>query len=155
MPLQKQVNFLRQFPTNSFGGRDLVNSCLAQAIHGAEPSQQKIFPVLAYPRAIVQNALVDSLFHEQLVICVGKPVRLIADALKQTQRTRIRRELERHRTAGSINLLELFCQTYDGQLVQPEALEFAAGRGKLALAAVDDDQIGQTDGDKPVIPNRV
>ena len=38
--------------------------------------------------------------------------------------------------------------------MQPEALEFAAGRGKLALAAIDDDQVGETDGDKPVISNR-
>ena len=29
MPLQKQVHFLRQFSPNSFGGRNLVNSCLA------------------------------------------------------------------------------------------------------------------------------
>ena len=85
MPLQKQVHVLRQFSPNPFGGRDLVNSCLAQAIHGTEPPQQKIFPVLAHPGAIIEDAFFDSFFHEQLVICVGKPVRLIADALKQSQ----------------------------------------------------------------------
>ena len=37
MPLQKQVHFLRQFSANAFCCRDLVNACLAEAIHGAEP----------------------------------------------------------------------------------------------------------------------
>jgi hypothetical protein len=37
MPLQEQVNFFCQFSANAFRCRDLVNSCLAEAIHGAEP----------------------------------------------------------------------------------------------------------------------
>ena len=85
MPQQKPVHFLRQLSANSIGGCDLVNSCLAQAVHGPEPPQQKIFPVLANPGTIVENTFFDSLFHEQLVIRIGKPVRLIADALKQSQ----------------------------------------------------------------------
>jgi hypothetical protein len=85
MPLQKQVHFLRQFSTNSIRGCDLVNSGPAKAVHGAEPPEQQIFPVLAHPVTIVENAFFDSFFHEQLVICIGKPVRLIADALKQSQ----------------------------------------------------------------------
>ena len=85
MPLQKQVHFFRQFSANAFRGCDLLNACLAEAIHGAEPPQQQIFPVLAHPGAIVENAFFDSFFHEQLMICVGKPMRLIADALKQSQ----------------------------------------------------------------------
>jgi hypothetical protein len=85
MVLQKALHFLRQFAANSLGGCDLVNSCLAQAVHGAEPPQQKILPVLAHSGTIVEDAFFNSFFHEQLVICVGKPVRLIADALKQSQ----------------------------------------------------------------------
>ena len=37
MPLQKAVHFLRQFSANAFRGCDLVNACLAETIHGAEP----------------------------------------------------------------------------------------------------------------------
>jgi len=36
MPLQKAMNFLRQFSTNAFRGCDLVDACSAEAIHGAE-----------------------------------------------------------------------------------------------------------------------
>ena len=37
MPLQKAVNFFGQLSANAFRRCDLVNSCLAEAIHGAEP----------------------------------------------------------------------------------------------------------------------
>jgi hypothetical protein len=39
--------------------------------------------------------------------------------------------------------------------VQTEPLKFAAGGGKLALAAIDDDQVGEANGDKSVIPSGV
>jgi hypothetical protein len=89
MPLQKHVNFFRQFSANAFRSCDLVNSCAAEPIHGPEPSQQQIFPVLAHSGAIVENAFFDSFFHEQLMICVGEPMRLVSNALKQSQRRRI------------------------------------------------------------------
>ena len=152
MPLKKAPHFLRQLLAYPFGRCNFFDARFAQTLHGTEFAQKEILAVLAHAGTIVEDAFADPLFHQELVISIGEAMRLIADALKQTQRTRIGRELQRHRAAGPINLLELFCQTYDGQLVQPEALEFAAGRGKLALAAVDDDQVGQTDGDKPVIP---
>ena len=85
MPLQKPVHFFRQLSANAFRGRDLLDACLAQTIHGPELPQQQIFPVLTHARAIVENAFSDSFFHEQLVISVGEPMRLIADALKQSQ----------------------------------------------------------------------
>jgi hypothetical protein len=37
MPLQKQVHIFRQLPANAFRCRDLINRCLTEAIHGAEP----------------------------------------------------------------------------------------------------------------------
>jgi len=36
MPLQKAMNFLRQFSANAFRGCDLVDTCPAEAIYGAE-----------------------------------------------------------------------------------------------------------------------
>ncbi len=63
-------------------------------------------------------------------------------------------QAEWQRTTRPINFFELLCQSDDGKLVQAEALEFAAGRGKLALAAIDDDQVGEPNSDKFVIPNR-
>ena len=82
MPLQKPMHFFGQFSADTFGGRDLIHARPAKAIHRAEPPQQQVFPVLAHAEAIVENAFFDSLFHEQLMICIGEPVCLIADALE-------------------------------------------------------------------------
>src|SRR5215211_683172 len=127
MPLQKAVHALRQFSPNSLCCRDLVNGCLAEAIHGAELLQQQIFAVLAHAWTIVENAFFDSFFHEQLVICVSEPVRLIADALKQSQGRRIHWKSQWQWTAGSINLLVLFGQTDNRKIVQAQSLQFTAG----------------------------
>jgi len=85
MPLQKQVHFFRQLSANAVCSRDLFNACLAQPIHRTEPPQQQILSVLADAWAIVENAFFDAFFHEQLVICVSESMRLIANALKQSQ----------------------------------------------------------------------
>ena len=127
MPLQKSVHFFGQLSANAFGGRDLVDACPAKAIHGAEPPQQQIFPVLAHAGAIVENAFFDSFFHEQLVIRVGKPMRLIANALKQTQGRGIHWKSQRQCAAGSINLLAFFRQADNRKIVQAQSLQFAAG----------------------------
>ena len=108
MPLQKAVNFFRQLPANSLCCCDLVNGRLAEAIHGAKPLQQQIFPVLAHAWTIVENTFFDSFFHQQLVICVSEPMRLIADALKQSQGRRIHWKSQRQCAAGSINFLVFF-----------------------------------------------
>jgi hypothetical protein len=127
MPLQKQVHFLRQLLANAFRGCDLFNASLAEAIHGAEPPQQQIFPVLAHSGAIVENAFFDPFFHEQLMIRIGEPMRLVADALKQSQGRRIHWEPQRQRAAGSINILVFFRQTENRKIVQSQALQFTAG----------------------------
>ena len=127
MPLQKQVHIFRQLPANAFRSCDFLNSCLAEAIHGAEPLQQQIFPVLAYPGAIVENAFFDSFFHQQLVICVSEPMRLIAAALKQSQGRRIHWKSQRQCAAGPINLLVFFRQTDNRKIVQAQSLQFTAG----------------------------
>ena len=127
MPLQKQVHIFRQLPANAFRCRDLINSCLAEAIHGAEPLQQQIFPVLAHAGAIVEDAFFDSFFHQQLVIRVGKPMCLVSNALKQTQGRRIHWKSQRQCAAGSVNLFVFFRQTDNRKIVQAQSLQFTAG----------------------------
>ena len=82
MALQKPMHSFGQFSANAVRGRDRVHADPAKAIDRAEPPQQQVFAVLADARAIVENAFFDSLLHEQLMICVGEPVCLIADALE-------------------------------------------------------------------------
>ena len=131
MPLQKAVHFFGQLSADAFRGCDLLDACLAEAIHGAELLQQQTFPVLTHARAIVENAFFDSFFHEQLVIRVGKPMRLVANALKQSQGRRIHWKSQRQCAAGSINLLVFFCQTDDRQ---DRASPVAAIRGRRMTA---------------------
>ena len=118
MPLQKQVHIFRQLSANAFRSCDLLNSCLAEAIHRAEPLQQQIFPVLAHAWTIVENAFFDSFFHEQLMIRVGKSMCLIADALKESKGRGIHWKSQRQGVAGAINLLPFLRQTDDREIVQ-------------------------------------
>ncbi len=127
MPLQKAVNFFGQFSANAFRSCDLINGRLAEAIHRAEPLQQQIFPVLTHAWTIVENAFFNSFFHEQLMICVSEPMRLIADALKQSQGRRIHWKSQRQCAARSINLFVFFRQADNRKIVQAKSLQFTAG----------------------------
>ena len=95
MALQESVHLFREFSADPFRGGNVLNAGFAQTTDRSKSPQQQIFPVLAYTRAIVENALFDTLFHEQLVIRIGKPMPLIANTLKQPQRGRIHREPQR------------------------------------------------------------
>jgi hypothetical protein len=127
MPLQKAVHFLGQLSANTFRGCDLLDACPAEPTHGAEPLQQQTFPILAHALAIIENAFFDPFFHEQLVICIGKPMRLVSNALKQSQRRRIHWKSQWQCSAGSINFLVFFRQTNNRKVVQAQSLQFAAG----------------------------
>ena len=137
------MHFFRQLSANPFRGGDLLHGRFAQTLHGAELSQQQIFPVLAHPRAIIKNALADALFHEQLMIRVGKPMGFVTDALKQAQGSRIHWKLQRKRPARPVNLLVFLGQADDRQIVQPQSLQLAARGGELAFPSIDNDQIRQ------------
>ena len=82
MPLQEPVDFFSQLSADAFRRGDLPNARFAKTIHRAKSPQQQIFPVLAHTGAIVENAFFDSFFHQQLMIRIGKAMRLIANALK-------------------------------------------------------------------------
>jgi hypothetical protein len=140
------MNFLRQFRPDPFRGCDLFDARLSQAVHGAEFPQEQILPVLAHARAIVENAFADAFFHEQLVVGVREPVGLVANSLEQSQRAGVRRKHQRQRPARPINLLVFLGEANDRQLMQPEALQLAAGGRQLSLAAIDDDQVWQANG---------
>jgi len=79
------MHFFRQFSANAFRRGNFLHSRFSQTLHRSKLSQQQILPVLADPRAIIKNALADALFHEELMIRVGKPMGFVPDALKQTQ----------------------------------------------------------------------
>ena len=53
-------------------------------------------------------------------------MRLIADALKQSQGRRIHWKSQRQCAAGSINLLVFFRQTDNRKIVQSQSLQFTA-----------------------------
>src|ERR1041385_1908458 len=89
MAFEEPMHVFRQFSPDPFRGGNLLNAGFAQTTHRAKSLQQQILPVLAYTETIVENTLFDAFFHEQLVIRVGETMRLVTDALEQTQRRRI------------------------------------------------------------------
>ena len=101
MPLQKAVHFLRQLLAYPFGRCNFFHARRAQALDRTEAAQEQILPVLAHPGAVIEDALADPFFHQQLMISVGKAVRFIPDALEQTKRARILRQAQRQRPARS------------------------------------------------------
>jgi hypothetical protein len=117
MALQKSLHLFGQLPANPFSRSNLLNTCLPETIHRPKSPQQQILPVLAYTRAIIENALFDAFFHEQLVVRVGKPMGLVANALKQPQSRRIHWKSQRQRPARPVNLLAFFRQADDGKVV--------------------------------------
>jgi len=143
MSLQEAMNFLGQFRSDSFGRRDLLNVRFPQPLHGTELPQKKIFSILTHARAIIQNAFSDSFLHQQLMISIREAMRFVANPLQQMQRAGICWQLQGHRSAGPINFFELFRQPNDRQIVQPEPLQFAAGRRELPFPAINNNEIGQ------------
>src|SRR3954454_22465485 len=87
MSLQKPVHFLGQFRADPRSGCDLFGARFAQPVYRSESPQQEILSVLTHARTIVENALADSLLHQQLVICVSETVGFVAYPLEQPQRT--------------------------------------------------------------------
>jgi hypothetical protein len=53
-----------------------------------------------------------------LVICVGEAVRLVANALKQTQGAGVHRKLQRQGPARPVNLFPFLGQADYGKIVQ-------------------------------------
>src|SRR5437762_10481943 len=139
MLLQKSVHFFGQLSANPLSGGNLLDACFAETVHRSESPQQQIFPVLAYTGAIVEDTFFDPLFHEQLMVGVGKPMRLIADALKQPQSRRIHWKSQRQRPARPVNLLALLRQADDREIVQAESLQLTTCGRELAFSTIDND----------------
>ena len=155
MSLEEAVHILGQFWTNALRGRDLLHSCFAEPINGTESTQEQILAVLTYAWTIIEDAFTNAFLHQQLVVSVGEAMGFVSNPLQQTQRARVRREHKRQRASRAVDLFILFRETDDRQVVQPEALQFAAGRRKLPFAAIDDDQVWQTNCEESVIPSGV
>jgi hypothetical protein len=132
-----------EFAADAFGRGDLVDGGAAEAGDTAEFLEKQLFAVLRNSGAFVEEALGDAPFHEELMIAVGKPVRFVANALEELEGSAVVGELEWLGTAGAIDFLEFLGQTDDRDVVEAELLEFAAGGAELALAAVDDDEVGK------------
>ena len=118
MSLQELMHVFGQLSANPFRGSDFVHRRSAQAIHRAEPSQQQILAVLTDAGAIIKNAFANSLFHEQLMICVGEAMRLVANALEQPQGAGVHWKLQRKRPARPVNFFPFLGQADNQKIVQ-------------------------------------
>ena len=91
---------LGELGADAFGGGDLFGGALRMRATEPKLAQQELFAVLADAGAVVEDALGDAAFHEQLVVAICKPVRLVADALEQAQRAGILRQPQREGAPG-------------------------------------------------------
>ena len=64
MALQESMHIFGKLSANPLGGGNLFNVCFAETIHRAKSPQQQVFPVLAYARAIIENAFLDAFLHK-------------------------------------------------------------------------------------------
>ena len=118
MLLQELMHVFGQLAADTFGRGDFVRRRLTQAIHRAELSQQQILAVLTHARAIVKNAFANPFFHQQLVICVGEAMRLVTNALEQSQGAGVHWKLQRQRPVWPVNLFPFLGQADNGKIVQ-------------------------------------
>jgi hypothetical protein len=126
MVLQKPVHIFSQLTPNSFRRRDLCRAGFAQPIHRAKFPEKQTFPILAHAGAIIQNALGYATFHQELMVSVRKTVRLIANALEQSQCTGFMWDLQGQGISWSVNLFVFLGQPDNRQVVQPEPLQLSA-----------------------------
>jgi len=132
-----------EFSADAAGGGDFVGAGATEAGDAAEMLEEELFAVLGDAGAIVEEALGDAPFHEQLMVAVGEAMGFIADALEQLEGAAVFGEADGNRAPGAVNFFEFLGEADDGQFVQAEALEFAAGGAELAFSAIDDDEVGE------------
>ena len=74
-----------EFAANAFGGGKFIDGGFSDALDGAPVAEEELFAVLADAGAIVEDALGDAFFHEELMVAVGKAVGFIANALEESE----------------------------------------------------------------------
>ena len=73
----------------------------------------------------------------------GEAVGLVADLLQQVERLGVARDAHRIGLAGHVHLLEALGQAGHRDVLEPHLLEHAHRDAELALAAVDQHEVGR------------
>ena len=87
---------------------------LPQTGDGSELFEESLLPRPADPGAVIEDALLDAPFHEELVVAVREAVRLVADALEQSQGALVVGDYERIGFSGAKDFLALLREADDG-----------------------------------------
>src|SRR5437899_2196229 len=98
----------------------LIDRREPQPLDGTELLQQRRLARAADARELIEDALGDSLEPELRVVGVGKPMRLIAHALKELEGGVVEAQPQRLRLARAVNLLELLGETDHGGILKAE-----------------------------------
>ena len=69
-----------------------ISSTVARRRRATLPKccRSRLFAVLRDAGAVVEQALGDAAFHQELVVAVGEAMRFVADALEHLQRAAVR-----------------------------------------------------------------
>ena len=122
MRLQKFLQFFRRLSPKTGHFRNLLHAGQPQALHRAEPLQQRRLAPAANPRKFIQDALGNPLQPQLGVVGVGKAMRLIPHPLQQFQRARIMAQSQRLGFPGPENLLKFLGQADDRNPLQTQRL---------------------------------
>src|SRR4051812_45437028 len=106
---------------------DLLDGGTPEPGDAAKVLQQELFAMSGDARAVVENTLGDTAFHEELVIAIGETMRLIANALEEHERATVVGEDQGLRPAGAIDFFEFLGEANDRDFMQAEPLKLAAG----------------------------
>src|SRR5262249_52106795 len=82
--LQELVQFFSQLSPDSLGRSNFLGAGPPESVYRAKFPEENIFSILTDPGAIIQDALRDPSFHQQLMIRICEPVGLIANSLEKS-----------------------------------------------------------------------
>jgi hypothetical protein len=133
----------REFRPDPGHRRHLLHRRLADALGRAERAQERPLPRGAHAGEVVEGAPDRRPAPQVAVVGDREAVRLVADPLHEVERRRRRRQDDRIGPAGHEELLALLGQPGDRDLVEAQLAQDGEIGRQLALAAVDEDQVGQ------------
>src|SRR6516165_3139436 len=123
--------------------QQFLQGCRTDGVHPAELLDQARLAVGAQAGDVVENALGHSLAPALPVERDGEAVRLVAHPLQEVQRVGAAPQADRVGRPSAVDLLELLGQRRQLDLaLEPELAQNTLGHAELALAAVDEQEVG-------------
>ena len=132
---------------HSAHGNELVHACCLHLFNRSKVLAQRLPPLRSDADDMIQYGDEVAFAAQIAVIGDRKSVCFVSNALDEIERVAAAREFDRFRFAFHKNQLELLRESDHGNGAVPRrAADDLERGGELPLAAVDDDEVGQSSG---------